>query len=63
MDRAPLPTAAGDWHETELAALRQEHDALRAWLAGLARGEVAGSSSLVAGCNQEPGTLNQELSP
>lgn len=33
MDRAPRPTAAGAWHATELAALRQERDALRAWLA------------------------------
>jgi hypothetical protein len=33
VDRAAHPTA-GDWHETALAALRQERDALRAWLAG-----------------------------
>jgi hypothetical protein len=33
-DRASRPAADGDWHETELARLRQERDALRAWLAG-----------------------------
>jgi hypothetical protein len=32
VDRTPHPTA-GDWHETALAALRQERDAHRAWLA------------------------------
>ncbi len=33
--RDPHPTADGDWRETEDAALRQERDALRAFLATL----------------------------
>lgn len=40
-DRDRRPTADGDWRAADLAALRQERDALQAWLAAREGGPLA----------------------